>query len=31
MIECPYCQDLEGFPIELDEGICDICGYTEDD
>lgn len=29
-MECPYCFDSEGNPIELNEGVCGQCGYEED-
>ena len=31
MSECPYCKDYEDFFIVLNDGVCDVCGYIEDD
>lgn len=28
---CPTCEDWEQMPIELEKGICPVCGLEVDD
>ena len=28
---CPFCVDWEQEPIELDEGVCPVCGYNKNE
>ncbi len=25
---CPNCEDYEGYPIKLEDGVCPVCGYA---